>query len=201
MHVLSCHVSHSFLLFVHPTHVKAAETTMRRQLTFWLRSLAFWKWFGFSASQVWVAHLGSYMPWYVGVHFGVRSKLESVFMDLWGKCRYTMVCGHCYTTFQRWWVHLVSNRHKLGTLHAHTAHTYIHLNATNAESWIIYDHGSYMTRLMAGWHHYWSFLYLEADSTLDSGIFCYMSSLRCLAGLILRELSSDGLRNVATTLE
>lgn len=62
MHVLSCHVSHSFLLFVHPTQSKAAETTMRRQLTFWLRSLAFWKWFGFSASQVWVAHLGSYMP-------------------------------------------------------------------------------------------------------------------------------------------
>lgn len=75
----------------------------------WLSDFARWHSENGLASQLlkfeWLIWGATCHAWYVGVHFGVRSKFESVFMDLWGKCRYTTVCGHCYTTFQPWWVH------------------------------------------------------------------------------------------------
>ena len=60
------------------------------------------------------------------------------------------------------------------------------------------NHGSYgrLTSLLV--------VYVSLDFRLIGLTFFFVTCpvcLRCLEGLILRELSPDGLRNVATTLE
>lgn len=179
-----------------PTQVKAAETTMRRQLTFWLRSLAFWKWFGFSASQVWMVHLGSHMPWMVHC---ILVCIRNLGQSLW-ICDVNVGILMVYRGFRSLLHYLPAmigaSSHTLGTFIFARTHTHIWMLVIQSHGWM--NHGSYgrLTSLLV--------VYVSLDFRLIGLTFFFVTCpvcLRCLEGLILRELSPDGLRNVATTLE